>query len=102
MTYLYKKERILGTLHEKCPYLELFGCIFSRIRTEYGEMLRILRIQSKCGKKWTRITPNTDTFYTVDISERIRALYANKDGYSYICVAFRELRSEKQPVEEKT
>ena len=24
-----------------------------------------LRIQSKCGKIWTRITPNTDTFYSV-------------------------------------
>ena len=24
-----------------------------------------LRIQSECGKKWTRITPNTDTFYAV-------------------------------------
>ena len=24
-----------------------------------------LRIQSKCGKMRTRITPNTDTFYTV-------------------------------------
>ena len=24
-----------------------------------------LRIQSECGKIWTRITPNTDTFYAV-------------------------------------
>ena len=24
-----------------------------------------LRIQSECGKMWTRITPNTDTFYAV-------------------------------------
>ena len=24
-----------------------------------------LRIQSKCGNIWSRITPNTDTFYTV-------------------------------------
>ena len=102
MTYLFRKERILGTLHKKCAYLELFGCIFSRIWTEYVEILRILRIQSKCGKRWTRITPNIDTFYTVDMSERIRALYANKDRYSYICVAFRELRSQNQPVKEKT
>ena len=29
------------TLGEKCPYLELFWFIFSRIWTEYGEMLRI-------------------------------------------------------------
>ena len=27
-------------LHGKCPYSELFWPVFSRIRTEYGEMLR--------------------------------------------------------------
>ena len=26
-----------------------------------------LRIQSECGKLQTRITPNTDTFYPVDV-----------------------------------
>ena len=26
---------------------------------------RYLRIQSECGKIWTRIIPNTDTFYVV-------------------------------------
>ena len=30
-----------------------------------------------------------------EVLERIRALYANKDEYSYIRVAFRKLRSEK-------
>ena len=25
-------------LRKKCPYLELFLCVFSRIRTEYGEI----------------------------------------------------------------
>ena len=29
------------TLREKCPYLELFWSVFFRIRTEYGEVLRI-------------------------------------------------------------
>ena len=45
--------------------MPVFGVILicvSRIRTESGE---IRRIQSKCGKIWTRITPNTDTFYGV-------------------------------------
>ena len=28
--------------------------------------------------------------------ERIRALYANRDGHLYICVAFKEPHSEKQ------
>ena len=48
------------TLQEKCLYAELF-CIpcsvFSRIRT--GS----LRFQSECGKKWTRIALNTETFH---------------------------------------
>ena len=47
------------SLRKKCPYLELFRSAFSRIRTEYGE---ILRIQSECGEMRTRITPNLDTF----------------------------------------
>ena len=40
---------------------------FSRIRTEYGEILRIspypVRMRENVGKMRTRITPNTDTFY---------------------------------------
>ena len=31
----------LITLREKCPYSELFCFVFSRIRTEYGEMRSI-------------------------------------------------------------
>ena len=54
-------------LCEKCPYSELFWPAFSRIRTEYVEILPSLRIQSECEKIWTRITPNTDTFYAVKI-----------------------------------
>ena len=37
---------------------------FSRIRTEYGE---ILVSQEIAGKLRTRITPNTDTFYAVRV-----------------------------------
>ena len=38
-----RSEPILGTcsLREKCPYSELFWSAFSRIQTEYGEILRI-------------------------------------------------------------
>ena len=36
-----------NTLSEKCPRSEFSLSIFSRIRTEYGEIFRIL---SKCGK----------------------------------------------------
>ena len=28
-------------LRKKCPYSELFWSVFSRIRTEYGEILRL-------------------------------------------------------------
>ena len=42
------------SLREKCPYSELFWSLFSRVWTEYGEILRI--------------TPNTDTFYAVFVS----------------------------------
>ena len=36
-------QALTMTLRGKCPYSELF--------------------YSECGKIWTRITPNTDTFY---------------------------------------
>ena len=32
-----------------------------------------------------------------EVLEPIRALYSNRNGYSHIRVAFRELHSEKQP-----
>ena len=44
----------LVILRKMCQNAEFFWSIFSRIRTEYGE---ILRIQSKCGKIRTRKTP---------------------------------------------
>ena len=37
-----------------------------------------------------------------EILERIRAFYANRDGYWYIWLVFRELNSENQPLEEDT
>ena len=57
---LMQKELIWSTLHEKCSYSEFSWSVFSRIRTEYGE----IRL-SECGKMRTRKTPNTDTFPTV-------------------------------------
>ena len=42
---------------------------FSRIRTEYGEIIRIssysVRMRENLGKMRTRINPNSDTFYVV-------------------------------------
>ena len=48
-------------LRKKCPHSELFWSAFSRIRTEY----RDVGCQTGCGKMWTRIIPNTDTFQAV-------------------------------------
>ena len=36
-----QEESEFYTLPKKCPYLELFKSAFSRIRTEYGEILQI-------------------------------------------------------------
>ena len=44
------------------------GSIFSRIRTEYRESLRI---QSECGKILPRISPNTDAFYAANVSRHV-------------------------------
>ena len=53
------------SLREKCPYLELFWFVFSRIPTEYGEMRSVLPCSVRMRKIRTRITLNTDTLYAV-------------------------------------
>ena len=55
----------LYTLRKKCPYSKLFWSVFSRIRTEYGEILRISSYSVRMRKIRTRITPNTNTFHAV-------------------------------------
>ena len=46
------------------PYFPAFGL---NTTERYGVSLRI---RSKCGKMWTGITPNTDTFHVVQNSSR--------------------------------
>ena len=41
-----------NTLHEKFPYLEFFWSIFSRIRTEYGEIIQYLPVFSLNAGKY--------------------------------------------------
>ena len=60
------------SLCEKCPYSVLFCSSFSA----FG----LNSIQSKYGKMWTRITPNTDTFYAVIIISQLSAA----DGISQV------------------
>ena len=40
-------------------------------------MVRILRIQSECGRMRTRITPNTDTFHAVHVYVKWWAMHKN-------------------------
>ena len=58
-------------LRKKCPHSELFWSAFSRIRTEYGEIRIISLYRVRLREIQTRITPNTDTFYTVLCSYKI-------------------------------
>ena len=44
------------------PYFSAFGLNTERYSVS-------LRIQFECGKMRTRITPNTDTFYGVDLTQ---------------------------------
>ena len=68
-----RKESSKEALREKCPYSEVFRSVFFHIGTEYGEILRISPYSSVCWKIQTRITPNTDTFYTVK-AEKVKHL----------------------------
>ena len=49
----YNSREIFRTLllRQKCPYSELFWSAFSRIRTEYGEILRIAPVFSQNERK---------------------------------------------------
>ena len=75
------------SLRKKCPYSELLWSAFSRIRTEYGETLVSLRIQSKCRKMRTRITLNADTFYAVRFSAFHRFIDWFKDVKDSGCLS---------------
>ena len=49
------------SLSKKCPYSELLWSVFSRIRTEYGDILRISPYS-------VQMRENTDTFYAVIVN----------------------------------
>ena len=53
------------TLREKCPYSEFFWSVFSRILTEYGEILRICPYSVQMRENMEQNNPNTDTFCAV-------------------------------------
>ena len=57
--------RIHLVLREKCPYWEFFWSVFSRVRTEYGDIQSISPYLVQMRENRTRKTPNTDTFRAV-------------------------------------
>ena len=57
----FEKEHWEKILRKKCPYSGFFWSIFSRIRTEYGEIRSSARMRENTDQK----TPHTDTFYAV-------------------------------------
>ena len=57
-----------NTLRKKCSYSELFWSVFSCIRTEYGKIRSVSPYSVWMREKWTRITPNTDTFHSVIVN----------------------------------
>ena len=88
--------------YRKCLYF-VFG--MKSISAEAGKSPWLKKASRKfndyiCYFKWYISIKNRGLW---KVLEQIRALYANKDGhYSYIDVAFWELHSEKQPLEENT
>ena len=69
MAKILKFSIYCPSLRKKCRYSELSWSVFSRI---FGASLRI---QSECGKMWTRKTPNTSTFHAVRKTERSSASF---------------------------
>ena len=61
--YALRKKSVFGVI-----LVRIFSA-FSGIQTEYGEMQSISRhsvqMRENAGKMWTRITPDTNTFYAV-------------------------------------
>ena len=57
-----------GTLRKKCPYSEFSGQYFPTFRLNMERYGVPLRIQFECGKMRAIITPNTDTFHTVKLT----------------------------------
>ena len=45
---------------------------FSRIWTEYGEIRSTVHMRENVRKIWTRVTPNIDTFYAVNIWNKVK------------------------------
>ena len=73
---------------KKCPYSEIFWSVFSRIRTEYREILRIPPYSGRMWENTDQKTPNTDTFHGVSylkLNQKIKLKFAGN------CLYFNQL-----------
>ena len=72
---------------KKVQIRSFFWSVFSRIRTEYGEILSIfpysVRMQENAGKMRTGITPNTDIFYAA--SDIPNFSWLNLSPFIFLC-----------------
>ena len=73
----------------------LFGVImvrifpaFSRIWTEYGKIRSTAQMRENVRKIWTRVTPNIDTFYAVNIWSKVKKFSKNWHNYRKLCYLF--------------
>ena len=62
-----------------CPYSELIWSVFSRIRTEYGEIRR-RDVHSECGEIRIRMATNMDTFHAVTSPQAHQDLHLLADN----------------------
>ena len=60
---------------------ELFWSVFPAFGLNTERYSLSIRIQSECGEKRTRITPNTDTFYVVPYAILLKGYYKRQVHY---------------------
>ena len=73
------------SLRKEYPYWSYSGSYFPSFGLNTERHKVSLRIQSECGKTWTRITPNTDTFHAVVYMKSGTGLKTRRDDF---CPAF--------------
>ena len=80
---------------KKGAYLEFLWSVFSRIRTEYRE---ILRIRSECAKIRTRKTPNMGIFPAVFLLN-ISLVNANisAENFTFCTVNNNKMKNNEKP-----
>ena len=66
-----------------CSYSELFWSVFSHIWTEYGEIRPITLYSVGMPKNTDHKTPNTDTFYAININQRFTWLPILSNNIKY-------------------